>query len=178
MIRTLRALFLGRLFREKILLVAFALIGALWWLSAFSTRLNAFNVQQRRTSSSLKEQQMWLDRRKAIELSAEKAAEKLESAKTLDSSSLIAAVQNLARDAGLKQHGSQGVPTTQTNGQFSVHTLDYSIQQAEWEPLKKFYTALLQRSPYIGIEHVQLQADPSGTKHTFQVRVSSVEVTR
>ena len=38
MIRTLRAFFLGRLLREKLLLVAFALLGVLMWLSNTSKR--------------------------------------------------------------------------------------------------------------------------------------------
>ncbi|MBI5769870.1 MAG: hypothetical protein HZA93_18995 [Verrucomicrobia bacterium] len=177
MIRTIRALFLGRLLREKLLLVAFAAIGALWWLSAFSSRLGAFNLQQRRTTLSLKEQQQWLDNRKAIETSAEKAAAKLEAAKTLDGSRLLATVNTIAREAGLK-NTSSGSPNAQSSGQFSIHTLDYTVIRADWESLTKFYAALQQRSPYIGIEHVQITADPTGTQLTLALRVSSVEITR
>jgi hypothetical protein len=39
MIRTLRAFFLGRLLREKLLLVAFFVIGVLMWFSGYSKRL-------------------------------------------------------------------------------------------------------------------------------------------
>src|SRR5438128_911821 len=109
MIRTLRALFLARLLREKLLLVAFTALGALWWLSAFSTRANAFNLQQRRTTAALKEQQQWLDHRKEIEVSAEKAAATLDPSKTLDGSRLLAAVNSLARDASLKNTVSGGL---------------------------------------------------------------------
>lgn len=177
MIRTIRALFLGRLLREKLLLVIFAAIGALWWLSAFSSRVSAFNVQQRRTTMSLKEQQQWLDNSKAIEASAEKAAAKLDAAKTLDGSRLLAAVNTVAREAGLK-NTSSGSPSSQSSGQFSIHTLDYTVIRADWDSLKNFYTALQQRSPYIGIEQVQVTADPTGMQLTLQLRVSSVEVTR
>jgi hypothetical protein len=177
MIRTLRALFLGRLLREKILLVCFAGIGALWWLSAFSTRLSAFNTQQRRTTSALKEQQQWLDNRKAIEASAEKAAGKLEAAKTLDGSRLSAAVNTLANEAGLKFTSSSS-PKTQTNGQFSIHTLDYTVNRSDWDALRKFYFNLQQRSPYIGIERVRVTSDPTGAQLNLAVTVSSVEITR
>ena len=175
--RTWRALFLGRLLREKLLLVVFTAIGALWWLSAFSSRLNAFNQQQRRTTLTLKEQQQWLDNRKGIEISAEKAAAKLEPAKTLDGSRLLAAINTIAREAGLKNTSSVP-PRTQSNGQFSVHSLDYSVLSADWDSLKKFYFTLQQRSPYIGIERVQLTADPAGAKLSLVLLVSSVEITR
>jgi hypothetical protein len=177
MIRTLRAYFLARLLREKLLLVAFTALGALWWLSAFSTRANAFNTQQRRSTSALKEQQQWLDHRKEIEVSAEKAAAQLDPAKTLDGSRLLAAVNGLAREAGLRNTASGGL-TQQSNGQFSIHTLDYTVNRADWDSLKKFYSAVQQRSPYIGIERVMLTADPTGTQLNLSLQVSSVEVTR
>ena len=47
-----------------------------------------------------------------------------------------------------------------------------------WDALKKFYSAVQQRSPYIGIERVTLTADPTGTQLSLALRVSSVEVTR
>ena len=175
--RTLRAYFLTRLLREKLLLVVLMAFGALWWLSAFSTRMNAFSTQQRRTTSALKEQQQWLDHRKEIELSAEKAAAKLDPAKTLDGSRLLAVVNNLAREAGLRSTVSGGL-TQQSNGQFSVHTLDYTVNRAEWDPLTKFYSALQQQSPYIGIERVMLTADATGVQHSLSLRVSSVEISR
>ena len=42
MIRTLRALFLARLLREKLLLVAFAVLGVAMWFSGFSDRAGVF----------------------------------------------------------------------------------------------------------------------------------------
>jgi len=51
MIRTLRALFLARLFREKILLVAFAVLGVVMWFSGFSTRVGTFWREQRSTDA-------------------------------------------------------------------------------------------------------------------------------
>ena len=178
MIRTLRALFLGRLLREKLLIVAFAALGAMWWLSAFGSRLNAFNAQQRRTTTALKEQQQWLDGRKAIELAAEKAASTLEAAKTLDGSRLLAAINSIANDAGLKATRSSNL-ARQSNGQFSVHTLDYQVNNADWLSLKKFYFEIQQRSPYIGIDSVALQAvDPAGAQLNLALKVSSVEITR
>lgn len=178
MIRTLRALFLSRLLREKLLLVAFAAFGLLWWLSAFSSRVSAFSSQQRRTSTALAEQQQWLDNRRAIEAAAHKAAAQLDPAQTLDGPRLLAAIGNLTRDAGMRNTVSGGL-TPQSDGQFSIYTLDYTINRVDWKTqLLPFYYALQKRSPYIGIERFTVTADPSGALLNVALRVSSMEFTR
>ncbi|HUR58295.1 MAG TPA: hypothetical protein VM029_11335, partial [Opitutaceae bacterium] len=60
MIRTLRAFFLGRLLREKVLLLVFVLIGALWWLTAFNKRATVFWRQKHQTTVELADQTRWL----------------------------------------------------------------------------------------------------------------------
>ena len=101
MIRTLRALFLARLFREKILLVAFAVLGVVMWFSGFSTRVGTFWREQRSTTISLAEQKQWLANRVAIDASAQKAAARLDASQTLDATRLYAEVDKLARAAGV-----------------------------------------------------------------------------
>lgn len=179
MIRTLRALFLGRLLREKLLLVVFLLIGVLMWLSGFGKRAGAFWREQRVTTSSLAEQQRWLKNESAIIQTARKAAEQLDAAKTLDGTRLLAAVSQIADEAGLKQNSVSGAQKNQSNGQFSVHSIDYAINRASWDALQKFYVALSARSPYIGIEKFALQADRADASLlTLQLTVSSVEIAR
>jgi len=178
MIRTLRAYFLSRLLREKLLLVAFAAIGFLWWGSSFSTRGGKFLQDKRRVTAALVEQQQWLDNRRAIETAAQKAAAQLDPAKTLDGTRLLADISNIARDAGLR-NVSGGSLTHQSNGQFSIHTLDYTVVRSDWNVLRKFYETLQKRSPYIGIERFQLSAETANPAQlNLALRVSSVEITR
>jgi len=182
MIRTLRAYFLSRLLREKLLLVGFAALGLLWWASAFSTRLGAFNLQRRRTTATLLEQQQWIDNRASIEASAKKSADRLDSAKTLDGLHLNSAVQALAGDAGLKNIRQSPAPDT-ISGQFSFHTINYTITgiegQAGWKALTKFYVTLRDKAPYIGIDQFSIAvAQGNSTQHSATLRVSSMEVAR
>jgi len=178
MIRTLRAFFLSRLLREKLLLVAFAAIGLLWWGSAFSTRAGRFLQEKRRTTVALAEQQQWLDNRRMIEAAAQKAAAQLKPELTLDGTRLLAEISGIARDAGLRNVAG-GSLTDQSNGQFSIHTLDYTVNRSEWGLLRKFYETLQKRSPYIGIERFQLSADGvNPAQLSLALRVSSVEITR
>lgn len=178
MIRTLRAFFLGRLLREKLLLVVFALLGVLMWLSGYSKRLGAFWREQRSTTVALTDQQRWLDNRKALEEAAQKAAGRLDASKTLDGVRLVAAVGALASEAGLRNTSSGGA-TDQSNGEVAIHTLPYTINRADWDSLKKFYIALSARSPYIGIEKFTLNADRANPAQlNLALTVTSVEITR
>lgn len=178
MIRTLRAFFLGRLLREKLLLVVFALLGVLMWLSGYGKRFGAFWREQRSTTVALADQQRWLDNRKALEDAAQKAASRLDAAKTLDGTRLLAAVNALAAEAGLHNTSGSGA-TDQSNGQVSIHTLPYTINRADWDSLKKFYIALSARSPYIGIEKFALTADRANPAQlNLALTVTSVEITR
>jgi hypothetical protein len=177
MIRTLRALFLRCLLREKLLLMVFALMGVLMWLSSFSTRVGRFWREQRATTSMLSQQNQLLAERDTIEAAAQKAAAQLDATKTLNGNRLVAAVQQLANDAGLKNFQSRGAPTTKTIGKFSIHTLDVQIGRiagTDWTALNNFYLALGARSPYIGIAKFALNAN--GPQHTLALTVSSIEI--
>ncbi len=176
MIRTLRALFLTRLFREKFLLVAFAVLGVALWFSGYSRRLGAFWREQRSTTVSLAEQKQWLNNRVAIDSAAQKAAGRLDAAQTLDAIRLYAEVDKMAREAGLS-HGL-GEQRDVIGDQFSIHSLQITVNKVDWETLKKFYLTVQARSPYISIEQFTLAAPPAGSPLTAVIRVSSVEVAK
>ena len=74
MIRTARAYFLSRALREKLLLVVFIAIAALWWASSFSSRTSAFWLAQRTTLVRLKDQAEWIKNQTVIEETAKKTA--------------------------------------------------------------------------------------------------------
>jgi hypothetical protein len=178
MIRTLRALFLGRLLREKLLLVVFALIGLLWWLSSFSGRAGSFARTAKVTSGDLAEQQLWLNNQVAIEEVGRKTAARLDSAQTLDALRLASEVGVIASQNGLHTTSSGG-QTTETSGQFSVHTLEYNANRADWDALKKFCGDLQKRAPYIAIKEFTLVADQSNPALlNLRLRISSVEIVR
>jgi type II secretory pathway component PulK len=184
MIRTLRSLFLGCQLREKLLLVAFLTIVVLVWVSNFGKRAGAFWREQRRTTSDLAEQAQWIANSGAIEISAQKAAGRLDAAKTLDGVRLVEAMQKLATDAGLRNTATGALSNPPGNGQFSIHSLDFTVRLLDpdpsknWESLTKFYRALQQRSPYIGIESFTLRPEVNRAQLSFIARVSSVEITK
>jgi len=177
MIRTVRAFFLSRALREELLLVAFILIGVLWWASAFTTRAGAFWREQRLTTSGLAEHAEWLKNKTTIEETAKRTASRLDPAKALNANLLVVTVSQLASEAGLNAQTSGG-PLTKMEGQFGLHSQEFRIQNVEWDPLKKFYEALQQKSPYIAIERFSLLPLNTTGQHQLTFKVTSVEITR
>ncbi len=178
MIRTLRAFFLARLLREKLLLTGIAVLVAAIWLTGIAKRTARFVHTVRATSGALAEQARWLHDRAAIEASAQASAGRLDAVRTLDTTRLLAEVSAIATEAGLKNTTS-GEPKDVSNGQFSVHTLQFNVTKTDWDTLKRFYLALSKRSPYIGIEQCSLQVDRANqTLLSANFQISSVEIAR
>jgi hypothetical protein len=178
MIRTLRAFFLARALRVKLLLTAIAVAAAALWLSQFSGQAAQFIRTARSTSSVLHQQSVWLAERASIEASAQASAGRLDAARTLDATRLLAEVTAIADETGLKNR-TTGEPKDESNGQFSVHTLQVNATKVDWDTLKQFYLALSKRSPYIGIVQFSMQGDrgnPSLLNASFSI--SSVEISR
>lgn len=179
MIRTLRAFFLSRALREKLLLVAFIGLGVLWWLSAFTTRASTFWRAQRATTAQLNDQNTWIRNRTQIEDSAQRAAAQLEASKTLNANQLVATVRQVADESGLKNITSSGTPVTTPGTQFALHAASFVIRNAEWEAVRNFYGALQRHAPYIAVDQFNLQSTQSNQAQlTLGLRVESVEITR
>ena len=167
--RAIRHFFLTRALREKLLLLAFLAVGVLWWLSAFGGHAGTFLREARTTTARLATQDLWIRNRPAIEAAA------LDPAKTLNGNQLVTTVDQLAKEAGLR-NGVGLTPTTQKSGQFAVHTAEYNITNAGWDQLRAFYDALQKRSPYISIERFILSSGTNPAVLTLNLKIVSVEI--
>lgn len=173
----LKTYFLGRLLREKVMLALLVALGALMWFSNFSRRAARDWRAQHAVTVELAEQKQWLGNRAAIEAGALQAVKNFDPAKTLDDTRLVGDLSALARENGLKL--TNDTPRTERSGSFAIHTVQITIQRAEWEPLKRFYLALARRSPYLGLEQLALAADRTNPAQlNASLRVSSVEIVR
>jgi hypothetical protein len=178
MIATLRAFFLGRHLREKILMCGWFVIVAAFWLTSFFGRTAHFYRSVHQTAFVLKDQAHWLSNRPAIEAQAQAAAGKLDAVRTLDGTRLLAEVTAIANDSGLKGYTS-GESKDSPIGQFSVHTLQFNVTKVDWSTLKQFYLSLSKRSPYIGIEQYAMQVDRANPALlTANFQISSVEISK
>ena len=176
--KAFKAFFLSRLMREKALLLAFVGLGAAIWLSSYASRAASFWREYSGTAETLATQRKVLASGPAIEAAAKKAIAQLDPAKTLNATSLLATITNLAKDAHLDSGRSED-QNDDPGPQFIMHNLRFSVTKALWADLEVFYGKIQQRSPYIVLEQCALQADranPTQLSAVFKLR--SIEVVR
>lgn len=174
----MKAFFLSRLLREKILLLTLIAAGAIVWLSSVSGRLSRWNQEHRLVSADLSQQQRWLDQRERIENEAIAAVRNLDPARSFNAVRLSAELGNMTAAAGLGANASSEVLPVASTEQFAVNSVRLRINRASWDALKAFYLELEKRAPYITIEQCALTAErnsPTGDLNaTFTV--AAVEI--
>ncbi len=174
----MKAFFLSRLFREKILLVAFALIGALIWITGVGERASAQMRAFQATSTELQVQRTWLVQRERFEREAQLAIEHLDPSRSLDTVRLQGELNAMARAAGLTNYDVSDSRTVRTS-QFAVHSVQFQARNVDMAKLITFYQALAQRAPYLGLEQFSLAANRSNPAQLSATwRVTSVEIAR
>lgn len=172
----MKRFFLARTLREKALLTAFIGMVALAWFFGSLGRARLRWQEWRSLRESGKEQQLWLGNRTDIEARAAKATAQLDPAKTLNGTRLVAEMSALASQAGLTAEvsGQRAERTTQ----FTFHSVQVVFRRADLGALVRFYEALSQRSPYVGLEQVSLaheRAAPGTVNATFRVTAAELQ---
>lgn len=174
----MKAFFLSRLLREKILMVGFVLIAALIWLSGVAERAGAKLRAIKATSVILDDQHRWLLQRERFEKEAQLAIEHLDPTRSFDSVRLQGELNSLARAAGLTNYDVSDSRTVRTS-QFAVHSVQFQARNADIAALINFYQALSQRAPYLGLEQFALASNRANPAQlTASWRVTSVEIAR
>jgi hypothetical protein len=153
----MKRFFLSRSGREQGLLLAFAALLAVTWLLGAIGRARVAGENWRLIRAEKTTQQLWLDREAAIMARAAEAVQQLDPAKTLNGARLVAELNAMANAAGLSAEVS-GL-RTETAGRFAFHAVQVSFRRVELGALVRFYTELVQRSPYLGAEQLSLQVD-------------------
>jgi len=173
----MKAFFLSRLFREKLILLAFILLGAAMWLSSAADRAHVFFDQAHATSIELDDQKRWLAGRAQIEAAAKKAIEQLDPSRTYDSVRLQAELVAIAQSVGLTKDTSVDDTQVTPGTQFSLNSVRFVIRNAEWQTLERFYQELSKHAPYIGIEEFSISSNKANPSQlNAALRVSSVEI--
>jgi len=171
----MKAFFLSRLFREKLLLLGLILMAAATWLSSASNRTARFCKTFSDTSKLLASQHELLAQQSKVEAEAKAAIEHLEPSKTFDGVRLQAEVDAIAKRTGVINYSADNVQTERVS-QFSMNSMQLQIRNADYATLVKFYLELSKQAPYIGIEQFRLTV--TNFKHSVAMRVSSVEIAK
>ncbi|MCF3650789.1 hypothetical protein [Synoicihabitans lomoniglobus] len=173
----MRTWFMGKLAREKFILLIFVGALAVYWSSDLWARFGAAWREKTQTTVQLQVQEQWLMRREQIEGAARAAVEDLDSSRTFNSVRLSGELSTLAAGAGIATNLRSEAQPTQRTAQFSVHTVQLTLNRVPWENLLSFYEGLSQRAPYISIEQFTLESVRSDTTQlNARLLVSSVEI--
>lgn len=143
--------------REQLLLTVFALLVAVTWLTGVQQRGRSRLHDWRSLEAEFAAQQLWLDEAPAITARAEAAAHRLEPARTLNGPRLVAELNTLAQSAGLAAEVA-GLRTEPAD-RFSFHAVQVSFRRVELAGLVRFYSAVSDRSPYLGVDQMSLAPD-------------------
>ena len=153
----MKAFFLSRGLREKVLLLAFAATALLIWAFRVLGRVEALRDDWRSAQTELTAQKVWMQNAPAIDARAAAATKSLDPFKTLNATRLVGELNQLASQAGLTADIS-GQRTERTS-QFAFHTVQVNFRRVDLAALLTFYKALSKRSPYIGLEQFSLAVD-------------------
>ncbi len=179
MIRTLRLFFLGRVLREKLLLLGFVAIGTLMWASSYSKSFGVFWRAQKATTEDLKYQQVVLDSKAQVDAFVAKTNEKLDPAQTLGGTALFTQVTNLLRAAGISPNVGAGQADTY-NGNYTFHYVNVTITKVDHNLIRAFTQSVQKRSPYMSIQSISISLadrnNPTNDLLTARIEISSFEV--
>jgi hypothetical protein len=173
----MKKFFLGRALREKILMLAFALLAVALWGSSVLGRARTRWADWHSAREEFATQQLWLNNADAIATRAAAATQSLEPARTLNATRLVGELSNLAAQSGLTADiGSQ---RTERTDQFAFNTVQVNFRRSDFAPLLHFYSDLMKRAPYISVERFSLVTDRANPGQlNVSLRVASVELAR
>lgn len=174
----MRAYFLSRLARERILLVLLAVaIGAV--VVSWTARTVAEFVRlDRRINNEIAVQKVVLGQKDLIAMREQSAAQMFDAARTYDALRLSSEIDSMTRSAGIK-NSSTGDARTETSTQFSIHSVQLTMRNSDYATLVRFYQEVMKKVPYIGIDQFSISANVANpTQLNAQWRLSSVEINR
>ncbi len=173
----MKTFFLGRHFREKVLLTAFVALAAAIWLTSVGRRARVFWTDWRTTSALLANQRSSLADRASVEAAAARSVAHLDPSRTFSSPRLLGELSSIADRVGVRSNTSSEILGTERTSQFSMNTVQFAIRNAELPAVLSFCAELDKRSPYIGLEQFSLAVNPANPAFlNVMLRVSSVEM--
>ena len=174
----MKAFFLSRALREKLLLLALVVAAAAMWMTSAGKRAGKSWRTVQATSADLANQKMVLEEKDGIEARANAALKQIDPNETFDSLRLQSEVNTIANASGIPGTNRQISPQPQERtSQFALNSVQINVRNSDYKALQTFYLELKKRAPYIGIEQFDVNASPGNTASlNAMMRISSVEI--
>lgn len=172
---TFRHWFLGRSLREQLLVAVLLVAGVVIWFASAAGRLRGTWNTHLALAGREREQSLLLA--SADDVRARVAAQlaRIEPARSLNGTRLVAELQSLAGQANLKPRVDSG--RSQAVDQFVAHTAEVEVRAAEFGMLMDLTDRIAARSPYLSLERITIVADPANpSRLDARLLVSAVEI--
>lgn len=151
----MKRFFNSRLLRERLLMLVFVGLGALWWGAEIITRVRG-NVQAWQSlAEDAKVQRLWLAQETTVAQRTSELAGQLDAGKTMTATQAFAEVNRLAQGLPVEM----GAQRTDRTEYFSLHSLQVTFRRVDMAGLLRFYEGVMSRAPYVGIDQCSLSAD-------------------
>ncbi len=165
--------FNSKTMRERVLMAAFILIGALWWGTSLLGRTQLLKQEWKITSADIDEQQNWLKNKTQVEQRTLKVTAQLNPAKTFNATQAFTEVNRLTQGMEV----TIGETRTERSENFAMHSLQVTIRKVGMPSLIKFYLELSQKAPYLGIDKCSISMDRANPGQVnAAIRIYSVEM--
>lgn len=151
----MKKFFNSRLLRERLLLLAFALIGAGWWGAELVTRVRGHVQSWNSAAKDAEVQRLWLEQGTSVGERTAEVARRLDAAKTMNAAQAFAEVSRLAQGLPLEL----GAQRTDRTDAFSLHSVQVTFRRVDMAGLLRFYEGVMARAPYVGIDQCTISAD-------------------
>lgn len=165
----MKAFFLGRILREKILLLTFTLLVLLIWVGRGLGRSRAVGGPAHRPRGTGDPAGL-AEKPRSDRGAGGRRDPKPGFGKTINATRLLGELNTLATQAGL--NADIGSQRTERTDQFAFHSVQMNVRRADLATVLKFYTELSERSPYIALEQCSLavdRANPGQLNASFRV---------
>jgi len=155
----MKAYFLSRHIREKMLILGLVIIAIAFWLPSLIGRTNQLLAEKKLAESKIAEQQPWLDRRDEIDAEEAAAVNKLKPELSFDKLKLTSEITKMAEAASVNPAPIIGAATSSkaTSRQLSISSIRVTLNNVDMPTLVSFYRELAKRSPYISISDCTIQ---------------------
>lgn len=151
----MKQFFNNRLLRERLLMLVFVAIGAVWWGSEIVTRGRG-NVQDwSALKADAEVQRLWLAQADTVTQRSAEVASRLDTGKTMNAAQAFAEVNRLAQGLPVEM----GAQRTDRTDSFALHSLQVTFRRVDMAGLLRFYEGVMSRAPYVGIDQCTISAD-------------------
>lgn len=154
---SLKPAFMSRSRREKILAVLFLAAIAVIWFSSLSTRVELVTTQKNSMMDDKETQDQWLESRQTIDADYQSSLTRLTEAHLPTRNEFAGQIDAMLRKY---QFGFRtDPPQTKVLNTISEHTVNVTIEKADYAALKKFTGEIKDQFPYVALEQLTLNPD-------------------